>query len=164
MVILTVEGDWEQKKREEVVHFLTQLLTSPNRKKQLPRGDYKEIAEITLFILGAPVPGGFTFKRPAGCHKARWGPIILYPAKMFLLQSQLDMDAEGLAKLTRQVKYNSLVYVVPWLCSSIGADAAYNDLQLYKTLLEYSSIDPPVAEIALKFLNKHLWYLTQVKK
>ena len=163
VVFLRVEGGWEQTQREEVVEYLTHLLTSPNRKQQLPRGDYLEIAEITLYLLGAPVPGGFKFKRPAGCHKARWGPIILYPAKMFLLQSQLDMDAEGLAQLKRQVKYNCLVYVVPWLSSSIGADAAHNDLQLYKTLLEYSNIDPPVAEVALKFLNKHLWYLTQVK-
>ena len=80
----------------------------------------------------------------------------------FLLQSQLDMDDEALVLLTRQVKYNSLVYVVPWLSASIGADAPYNDLKLYKTLLEFSNIDPPVAEVAIKFLNNHLWYLTQV--
>ena len=79
-----------------------------------------------------------------------------------LLQLQLDMDDEGLVLLTRQVKYNSLVYVVPWLSASIGADAPYNDLKLYKTLLEFSNIDPPVAEVAIKFLNNHLWYLTQV--
>ena len=162
VMFLTVEGDWEQRKRDEVVTYLTHLLTSPNRKQQLPRGDYKEIAEITLYLLGASVPGGFSFKRPAGCHKARWGPIILYSAKIFLLQLQLDMDDEGLVLLTRQVKYNSLVYVVPWLSASIGADAPYNDLKLYKTLLEFSNIDPPVAEVAIKFLNNHLWYLTQV--
>ena len=161
-MFLVMDGEWEEKKREEVVAFLTEFLTSPERNQQLPRDDYKEIADITLYILGADVPGGFSFKRPAGCHKARWGPIILYPAKMFLLQSQINMDPDKLALLTRQIKYNSLIYVVPWLSSSIGADAAFNDLSLYKTLLDYSNIDKPVAEVAIKFLNKHLWYLTEV--
>ena len=73
----------------------------------------------------------------------------------------MDMNPRKLGRLTRQVKYNSLIYVVPWLPASIGADAAYNDLSLYKTLIDYSTIDKPVAEVAIKYLKKHLWYLTQ---
>ena len=65
-MFLVMEGEWEKRKREEVVKFLTMFLTSPNWKEQLPRSDYKEIADITLYILGGDVPGGFTFKHPAG--------------------------------------------------------------------------------------------------
>ena len=66
----------------------------------------------------------------------------------------MDMNPRKLSRLTRQVKYNSLIYVVPWLPASIGADAAYNDLSLYKTLIDYSTIDKPVAEVAIKYLKK----------
>ena len=42
-------------------------------------------------------------------------------------------------------------------CAAI--DAPWNDLQLYKHLLEYAEVNPCVAVRALKALKCHLWYM-----
>ena len=39
-------------------------------------------------------------------------------------------------------------------------DAAWNDLQLYRHLQAYKSVDKGIAESAIKSLGIHLWYLT----
>ena len=48
------------------------------------------------------------------------------------------------------------------MMTSIGADATFNDLELFKILTKYKEqIDSQVAEFALKALKRHLFYLTQ---
>ena len=60
VVNLTIRDDWEAQQRERVIADLTYYLTVPNSKKLLPRDDYAEAARLTLHVLGAPVPGGFS--------------------------------------------------------------------------------------------------------
>ena len=53
----------------------------------------------------------------------------------------------------------------PCLCCVVAhckktADAPWNDLKLYKHLLQYEMIDRQIADSAIWALNRHLWYLT----
>ena len=59
------------------------------------------------------------------------------------------------------MKFTSLVYVTYFMLSSIGADAPFNDLELFKLLNKYKGIDSEVAEIAIAAMKRHLFYLTQ---
>ena len=54
--------------------------------------------------------------------------------------------------------FGCLVYVKCWIQCSGGIDFPYNDLQLYKSILQYRDVDIAVAESALK---RHLWYVKE---
>src|SRR5678815_5441797 len=86
---------------------------------------------------------------------------ILYPAKMLAFSSQAGYDQDMIRKLEAICKFNALFYVENWLCSSIGADAAYNDLKLWHGLKNYCKHDSQVANVALKAIERHFWYLTE---
>ena len=40
-------------------------------------------------------------------------------------------------------------------------EAPWNDLSLYKRLLEYKDINAGISASAVKVLKRHLWYLTE---
>ena len=46
--------------------------------------------------------------------------------------------------------------------SSIGSDAAVNDLSLHKKLQKFHDTDEVIGEEALKTLERHLWYLSDL--
>ena len=167
----------EETLKERTVEFLQRLLTNPNRKQQLPRCDYEEVCKLTLLMLGAEVPGGFTWRKPGADHKARFMAKVIYGAKMFFLkdlevdQNKLEEDGnceldlefceEYKESLERFVKFCSLVYMPYFLASSFGADAPLNDLNLFKLLNDYDLVDPEVSIAALVPLKRHLYYLTE---
>ena len=169
VITLTIQSGLEQELRNCTVDLLRDILDNPNKKGQLPRDDYKELAELTLVLLGENVLN-FSFKQPGAHHKARFMANVIYAAKMFALQ-HLDMDwklmeqddiameieFDSLYKnnLERFVKFTSLVYVPYFMVSSIGVDAPLNDLELYKLLLKYNQIDTELSEVALKAFSRH---------
>ena len=71
----------------------------------------------------------------------------------------LVFDGGALENLWRFGRYAVRYYVPYFLLSSSGRDAAVSDLQLYKSLLRYQSVDQELAKSALATLNRHLWYL-----
>ena len=175
-VVLNIEPGLEEELKQKSVELMTNLLTSPNKKSQFPTDNYREMVELTLTVLGGKVPGGFKFRKPGAYHKARFMANVIYGTKMFLLQ-HLDMDIDRMEEdgvameiefndeykeaLARFVKFTSLVYVPYFMMTSIGADAPYNDLELFKLLTKYKQVDCEVAEISLKAMERHLFYLTQ---
>ena len=176
MILLTVSPGLEQDLKEKSVELLTKLLKEPNKKKQFPTDSYRQMVELTLAVLGAEVPGGFKFRKPGAFHKARFMANVIYGSQMFLLQHltmdeekmeldnvtmEIEFDDEYKASLSRFVKFSSLVYVPYFMLSSIGADAPFNDLELFKLLNKYKGIDSEVAEIAIAAMKRHLFYLTQ---
>ena len=46
--------------------------------------------------------------------------------------------------------------------SSIGSDAAINNLSLHKKLQKFRDTDEVIGEEALKTLEHHLWYLSDL--
>lgn len=47
-----------------------------------------------------------------------------------------------------------------WLTCKKTVDSQWNDLQLYKHLLEYEAVDKVIAQSAILALKRYLWYLT----
>ena len=50
-------------------------------------------------------------------------------------------------------------YIPHFLTANIGADAAVNDLSLYKKLKKFRQVDQDLADEALATLSRHLWFL-----
>ena len=68
-------------------------------------------------------------------------------------------STEKLELLERFCVYTVKFYIPFFLTANIGADAAVNDLTLYKKLKKFSQVDKELADEALATLSRHLWFL-----
>ena len=68
-------------------------------------------------------------------------------------------EEEKLELLERFCVYAVKFYIPFFLTANIGADAAVNDLTLYKKLKKFSQVDKELADEALATLSRHLWFL-----
>ena len=84
----------------------------------------------------------------------------IYSLKALAFAHQFDWNDETTALLKQFCGFISTIYILYFLASSIGCDAAINDLGLYKKLFAYRRIDPQLAEESLVVLRRHGWYLT----
>ena len=142
------------------------------------RQDYRELAEISLMMIGGELPGGRVMKwRPPGAaHKARFMAFALCSLKILAfshlqevrnkcfskkVDKQLVFEEETLENLWRWGQYAVKFYVPQFLLASLGRDAPSNDLNLFKSLLQYREVDQEVADTALETLERHKWYLTE---
>ena len=115
---------------KQSIRSLKRILSNKNRKNFLRRADYRECAELMLILLGERPERKTHWVKPGAAHHARWMPSILYPVKMLAFSSKAGYEQNMITKLEAICKFNALFYVENWLCSSIGADVTYNDLNL----------------------------------
>jgi len=118
---------------ETTFHFLT-LHDSP--KESTPRDDYREMAELTLIVLGEYDGKATTSacKKPGAISNARWMQKVIYSFKMFLYQDQLHYSGETKDQLKSFVMFSTLLYVPVWFNAPSAVNAPVNDLQLFKDL------------------------------
>ena len=126
--------------------------------------DYKKIVEITLKFLGSELPAEkkFTWKKVGAVHKARFMAWSLCSMKAFAFSSEMDCSKEIIKKLQCFTLFHVTIYIPQFLMSSIGSDAAVNDLSLHKKLQKFCDTDEVIGEEALKTLERHLWYLSNL--
>ena len=101
--------------KSQSLRVLTSLLEEDNAKKCF-RGDYKEILELALVLLGNK-PEAFHWKKPGATHKARFLNFGIYILKSFAFHEQLAVDNDFLQSLTRLTKFFATIYV-PYFLSS----------------------------------------------
>lgn len=130
------------------------------------REDYREFTTLALVYLGAEEKN-VNFRRPGALHKARWMAKLISSLKIALLETKIGelplgtiTTRQQTPKMRKFATFVTHVYGVWWLTCKRTKDAPWNDLQLYKRLLNYGKIDKNVAESGLRALNRHLWYLT----
>ena len=154
-----------QDQREDVLRDLKDITGVSSGASPKMRADYKECADLTIKALKGSMSHESAFLKPGACHKARWMANVLYGVKMFMFRSQLlsmGVITEDLSeKLRRFTVYVTLYYVREWLTSTVAQDAAVNDLNQYRTLSKFSSIDPDISKVAMAVMRKHSWYLTE---
>ena len=56
----------------------------------------------------------------------------------------------------------SIFYAPYWLQCPLASEAAVNDLEFHRAMMNYSSVDEEVAEAARHAFLRHRWYLTAV--
>ena len=62
---LVVRSPWLKEQKQKVIKFLSNILTHTDSSKELigSRGDYRQMAELTLKILSVDPPRGFRFEK-----------------------------------------------------------------------------------------------------
>lgn len=125
------------------------------------RDDYFELIELTMVVLNK-VPDVIHWRSPGPIHHARWMAKLLYTYKIYLFrdQSVLKLTKREEKAIFRFVKFGALIYAAAWVEAPLATEAAGNDLQLWKNLVAYESIDLDIARAARVVLERHLWYLS----
>ena len=75
--------------RNQVISLLGKILSQEELSGLLPRGDYRELAELTLFYLGGLDQADLKIHRPGAIHKARWMARIIHAQKIIILQDTI---------------------------------------------------------------------------
>ena len=148
-------ADIHKRKAKESLRFLCSDENSCS-----PRDDYDELLKLSLFYLERQTAINFAFRCPATQHRARWMSTPIYTFKWCLLRSQLDLDADLIHGSKQFGDFVSIFYAPYWLQCPSASEAAVNDLEFYRTMINYIKIDEEVAEAARHALPRHLWYLT----
>lgn len=102
------------------------------KRNNLIRGDYRELVELSLIVLGElnEVGGSsYKYKSPGGLSNARWMAKALYALKLFLFQKQLGLDKMLVKSVNKFVKFVVLVYVKEWMTASFPEEAAVSDIR-----------------------------------
>ena len=151
-----------------LVEYRSSVLELTKSELSFRRDNYREFAELcTLFLDGVEGEKTVTLKRPGALHKARWMAKLLYSIKICLLEEYISQLPRGTVtthqqpgKIRQFVNFATLVYSEWWMTCSSAVDAPWYDLQLVRKLLKYKTVNPNVAESALRAFKQHLWYLT----
>lgn len=144
--------------KNDTIKSLKKILAKRDVTKYIPRGDYRELIELCLVFLGEKIPG-FTFKLPSAFGNARWMVKVIYMFKMYFFRDQFPKVADLEVQIREFCLFSSLIYVKAWIECPITTDAAINDLQLFKNILQYSKLNEEISVKAIDKLENHLWYL-----
>ena len=165
--------------KNELIELFTNILTKENVNGELfVRQDYRELAEISLVMVGGELPEGrlIKWRAPGAAHKARFMAFALCSLKILAfshlqevrnrcfskkINKQLVFEEETLQNLWRWGQFAVKFYVPQFLLASLGRDAPSNDLNLYQALLQYREVDREIADTALDTLSRHRWYLAE---
>lgn len=125
------------------------------------RDDYFELIELTMVVLNK-VPDDIHWRSPGPILHARWMAKLLYTYKIYLFRDQkvLKLTKREEKAVFRFVKFGALIYAAAWVEAPLAAEAAGNDLQLWKNLVAYESVDLDIARAARVVLERHLWNLS----
>ena len=158
--------------RQLVVDLLNNILTNEDLSHLLPRGDYKELLDLTLFYLGAAKNSRVNILRPGATHQARWMAKLIYGIKIVMLKEAIQqtmsdtgrdkwISDDAMKKITRFVNFVTHIYVPWWFQCPISASAPNNDLTLVQNLVKFSQVDEVISREVLKGFKNHYWYLVQ---
>lgn len=137
--------------RSDVIAYALNILSSKNKKCDL-KGDYAEMLELCLLILGAELPN-YKFHVPHACSHSRWMAKIIYCMKMYLFRHQLNFSRSEVKKMKDICIFICLVYVKKWIRCCNTSDATYNDLMLIKELERYAKTNKIISECAIEKLH-----------
>ena len=85
----------------------------------------------------------------------------IYAFKVYLLQSRLNLDSGTVKRLKRFFDFVSIFYSPHWFECPLTSEAAVNDLNFYKSVIDYVNVDEQVAEAAINAFLRHRWYVTE---
>jgi hypothetical protein len=89
---------------------------------QLPRDDYKELAELSLLVMGVqPTTTSYNFKMPGANHRARWMAHVIYSLKNFLLRDEYKLEPEQAMKFREISLFFCLIYAKNWMTAPLAA-------------------------------------------
>ena len=118
-----------QRIKDDVLKFIRSWIENKN----IARGDYLELVELSVLFLGGANLGKktFTSKSRVAFHHARWIAKVIYTLKIALFQTQLvkmefvtQNTMDGISSLA---SFLSPFYVKTWYTASDTTDAPIHD-------------------------------------
>ena len=101
-----------------------------------------------------------TIRKPGAMLKARWMSKVLYSIKTCLLKNQISVLPKGtLTTFHEQEKLKEFVVYVYcnwWLTCQSASFAPWLDLCLYKSLINYQTVNTVISASAVKAFDRHL--------
>ena len=150
---------WLQERRVAALQDLRSILQ--RAAEFLPRDDYRELAELSMLVLGETPPRGVHISIPGALHNARFMARMIYSTKMYLFRAQLMYQEETVNLLEPLVIFYAIFYVPFWFKCRKACDAPANDLKFMKDMMVLEAHLPDVAKVAKEKMESHTWYLTQ---
>lgn len=145
------------KLRNSITAYVENIL-SENDKNVIIRGDYKEMLQLCLIVLGRNIPH-YTFNVPKCSSNARWMAHVIYSFKIFLFRRQLELSDKESNDLQNFCLFGCLIYTKVWIQSCSPSNAPHNDLEFMKELHRYGKINKDISTAAIQKFHNHLWYL-----
>lgn len=123
-----------------------------------PRGDYRDLLELCVIILGGQVKGKaqYNFKKPGALSKTRWMARAINALKTWMFGRQIELTAQKDSELLALCIFICRAYVKHWFTSPNATEAPRSDLEFLKFL--YANRRPEW-DAAFQKLLRHLWYL-----
>ena len=120
-----------------------------------------ELLELVMIYLGHAPPRGIHILAPGAMHRARWMSKAIYSLKMFMFQTQFHMKNREINVLRSINLFICLVYLKYWFTASCLIQVPLNDLTCFQRLIQFKEINLTVANVAIKALSRHTWYLSE---
>lgn len=139
---------------DEIMEYAKKKLT-----EDLPRDDYQEFLELVIIFLGGVPPRGIFFRQPGPYHLARWMAKAIYSLKLFIFRNQFKLNNKEDQSLKEICCFIIKCYVQAWFSAPNAIEAPFNDILFLRKLEAYKSYNKTVADVALKKMISHLWYL-----
>ncbi|CAH0558598.1 unnamed protein product [Brassicogethes aeneus] len=143
-------------KKQDILEFI-----SLQMEEFQPRGDYKELLNLTCIFLGEILPQGISFKTPGAHHHARWLAKAIYCLKIFLFKKQFKLAKVESSKLTQVCIFIVDIYIKGWYSAPSSVQAPYQDFMFLKSLLDLKHINAEMSNAACTKFLRHLWYLSE---
>ncbi|XP_050526437.1 uncharacterized protein LOC126897076 [Daktulosphaira vitifoliae] len=139
---------------DEIILYAKSKIT-----EYLPRDDYQEFLELVIIFLGGVPQRGNAFRKPGPYHLARWMAKAIYCLKIFLFKNQFKLDSREETSLKDICCFIVKCYVQAWFSSPKAIEAPFNDILFLRKLESYKLQNKKIADVALKKITNHLWYL-----
>ena len=126
----------------------------------LPRGDYRELAELVIFYL-SPEDAKIKIRQPGAVHHARFMAQSIYYLKLKILSQIVNIQMSDAEKkeIDAMAEFISLYYAKWFLTSSVTVSSPRNDLEAVWDMKGYKKYNPSIASKCLTSMANHSWYL-----
>ena len=85
----------------------------------------------------------------------------IYIMKMTLLLYQIPLHLQKKKKVQKMALFVVFVYLRSWFTAPALVSAASNDINLFRSLQKFKSVDSKVSTITTAVLIRYTWYLTE---
>ncbi|KAG0722597.1 hypothetical protein GWK47_044193 [Chionoecetes opilio] len=146
---LSIRQKWLNKKKKECKKILQEIL----RSEKPPRADYREMAELTLIVLGVKPPRGIHWSRPGAIHQ---GPVdgqkpVFYEDVMF---ADSWSTMKKLFEAGTPQPLLGLFYTPMWMSLYTCCRCSSKDLGVHEGHMKFKRTDPEIAQAVLQKLGK----------
>ena len=79
---------------------------------------------------------------------------------MVLVRNYLDLSRAEILKLIKVCEFIVFIYMETWFTAPLAISAPNNDMQFFKKLKKWETIDSSISKATVHKLKGHFWYIS----